>query len=199
MFSLLKGLWKWLFSRQEISLLILGIDNAGKTTTLEQMKRIFGKSNIPLDRITPTVGLNIATIQVDEVLATFWDLGGQSALRTIWEKYYADCGGILFILDSTDLDPDRINEAKAALHTLVEHPAIFERQVPIVIMANKQDVVDKAASIDTVSNLLDIYTLPSTCIIHILPTSAINNTNIESGIRLLVDAARLRLANKKPK
>ena len=38
MFSLLSGLFAYLFSKSEVQLLILGLDHAGKTTLLEQMK-----------------------------------------------------------------------------------------------------------------------------------------------------------------
>jgi len=38
MFSLLVGFWQLLFRRAEFHVLILGVDAAGKTTVLEQIK-----------------------------------------------------------------------------------------------------------------------------------------------------------------
>ena len=32
----------------------------------------------------------------------FWDLGGQTDLRTIWPKYFADCHAVCYVIDSTD-------------------------------------------------------------------------------------------------
>ena len=42
---------------------------------------------------------------------SFWDLGGQLELHGIWEKYYDECHGIAFVVDSTDVD--RIETALA--------------------------------------------------------------------------------------
>lgn len=37
-------------------------------------------------RITTTVGLNIGKIDVDGVSLSFWDLGGQQELQSLWDK-----------------------------------------------------------------------------------------------------------------
>ena len=56
-------------------------------TILEQLKGIFGgREPLPPSKITPTVGLNIGRIQLQRVKLIVWDLGGQAALRSIWEK-----------------------------------------------------------------------------------------------------------------
>lgn len=33
---------------------------------------------------------------------SFWDVGGQSDLQSIWASYYAECHAIVFMIDSTD-------------------------------------------------------------------------------------------------
>ena len=38
MFSLLYGLWEYVFRKEELRVLILGLDKAGKTTLLEKLK-----------------------------------------------------------------------------------------------------------------------------------------------------------------
>jgi ADP-ribosylation factor related protein 1 len=88
MFSLLYGLWKYLFQRDQYFVLLLGLDNAGKTTFLEQSKTQFNESyhGINLNKITATVGLNIGRIHTNGVTLNFWDLGGQKDLQTLWDK-----------------------------------------------------------------------------------------------------------------
>ena len=66
------------FDKPEVNVLIIGLDYAGKTTLLEQMKGHFGKTpGIPVEKIPPTVGLNVGKMFVDGCRVIFWDLGGQ--------------------------------------------------------------------------------------------------------------------------
>ncbi len=44
MFSLLYGLWEYVFRKEELRVLILGLDKAGKTTLLEKLKVHFAHS-----------------------------------------------------------------------------------------------------------------------------------------------------------
>ncbi|CAK4200616.1 unnamed protein product [Aphanomyces euteiches] len=121
MFSLLWGFWQYLFTKAEVHLLIIGLDYAGKTTLLEQLKTMFGKkAGIPLDKIPPTVGLNIAKVDIARTNVIFWDLGGQERLRAIWSKYYSESHGIVFVIDSAD--EERFEEAKTALCTFIRAP-----------------------------------------------------------------------------
>jgi ADP-ribosylation factor related protein 1 len=54
-----------------------------------------------MDRISPTVGLNLAQIEYGGYRVVYWDLGGQKLLRGIWEKYYEECHGIMFVIDGS--------------------------------------------------------------------------------------------------
>lgn len=89
MFSLLSGFWQYFFTKPNVHILIIGLDNAGKTTILEKVKSKFSKSpGLPPDRIPPTVGMNLAKIYYKSNQVVMWDLGGQAKMRKIWEKYY---------------------------------------------------------------------------------------------------------------
>ena len=46
-------------------------------------------------------------------ISLFWDLGGQPILRSIWKKYYAECHGIIFVIDITN--EERLDESLEAL------------------------------------------------------------------------------------
>lgn len=126
-----------MFSKTEVQILILGLDHAGKTTLLEQMKGIFQRtSGIPLDKIPPTVGLNIGRMDINNCRVIFWDLGGQARLRSIWDNYYAEAHGLMFVVDAAD--PGRFQEAKMALDSLLCHPELAG--IPVLLCANKQDL-----------------------------------------------------------
>jgi ADP-ribosylation factor related protein 1 len=88
MFSLLKGLWDYFFRKDEYFIVILGLDNAGKTTFLETTKRRFISNyrGMPLDKITSTVGLNVGRVDIGSQRLILWDLGGQEDLQTLWDK-----------------------------------------------------------------------------------------------------------------
>jgi ADP-ribosylation factor related protein 1 len=136
MFGLLYGLWQWLVSKTEYRILILGLDNAGKTTFLEQLKHQFSPTGgMALEKITPTVGLNIGRIDFAGCKLLVWDLGGQVSLRKIWDKYYSDTHAVCFVVDAAD--PERFAEVQATFASLLENTSLGD--VPIVICANKRD------------------------------------------------------------
>lgn len=91
MFSLVYGLWKYWFQKDDYFVLILGLDNAGKTTFVEQAKSHYTPEykGLNLAKISPTVGLNIGKIQTETIVLNFWDLGGQAELQCLWEKVWS--------------------------------------------------------------------------------------------------------------
>lgn len=143
--------------RIELRFLIVGLDNAGKTTTLEQLKRIY-PSKTPkssLDRVTPTIGLNLCNVDFDRgTSGVFWDLGGQLMLRGIWEKHYSECDGIIFVIDSAD--QERLTEVRTTFNKLLHHPVLKHRNIPIILLINKQDDADHAMPISNVLNSLGL-------------------------------------------
>lgn len=60
--------------------------------------------------ITTTVGLNIGKIDIYGVRLNFWDLGGQSELQSLWDKYYQESHGVIYVIDSNDRS--RMDESK---------------------------------------------------------------------------------------
>eukprot|EP00929_Paragymnodinium_shiwhaense_P015479 TRINITY_DN123576_c0_g1_i1.p1 TRINITY_DN123576_c0_g1~~TRINITY_DN123576_c0_g1_i1.p1 ORF type:complete len:198 (-),score=40.81 TRINITY_DN123576_c0_g1_i1:171-764(-) len=188
MFSLLRGLWDWLSQKEERRMVLLGIDNAGKTTTLEQMKTLFGQKGMPADRIPPTIGLNLGRIQIDSVVAVFWDLGGHASFRSVWHNYYAEVQGVMFVLDSADAA--RMDEARDTLVDILSHEAM--RGVPVLCMANKQDLPD-AMSAKEICRRLDSEQWLGNRPFHVHPCSALRGQGLEAGVRwLLAEAGKVK-------
>ncbi|KAH8865708.1 ADP-ribosylation factor-related protein 1 [Schistosoma japonicum] len=138
MYTLLHGFWHYLSQKNEFSVLILGLDGAGKTTYLERAKINFvpNYKSIPMQKITTTVGLNIGYIEVGGIRLKFWDLGGQEELQSLWDKYYAESNGVIYVIDSAD--SDRFNESRNAFDKMVRNPVL--EGVPLLVLANKQDM-----------------------------------------------------------
>jgi ADP-ribosylation factor related protein 1 len=74
MYTLLSGLYKYLTQKDEYFILIVGLDNSGKTTYLEQVKTKFNKNYKMMNpnKITTTVGCNIGKIDIGHVRLNFW-------------------------------------------------------------------------------------------------------------------------------
>lgn len=139
MFHLARGLYNNWNRKEQYSILILGLDNAGKTTFLETLKQQYSLHSKDLDKITPTVGQNMAQINVSKTCTLkLWDVGGQETLRSMWSEYYPQCHGIIFVVDSTDRS--RIDECSDTLRSVVMEEEV--EGVPVLMLANKQDRPD---------------------------------------------------------
>lgn len=138
MYHLTKSLWQSATRKQEYSVLILGLDNAGKTTLLEQLKAIYTRKH-PQDlsdqRTVPTVGQNVARIMVGKSQIKLWDLGGQESLRSMWQKYYEESHAVVFVVDSTDRA--RLEDCQAELDRIISNDVLAG--IPVLMLANKQD------------------------------------------------------------
>ncbi|KAJ3694634.1 hypothetical protein LUZ60_000011 [Juncus effusus] len=184
MFSLFYGLWKYMFSKTEFHVLILGIDKAGKTTLLEKVKSIYSKTEgLSPDRIVPTVGLNIGRIESANAKLVFWDLGGQIGLRTIWEKYYEEAHAIVYVIDASSSSA-QFEDAKSALEKILRHEDL--RGAPLLILANKQDIPE-AISAEELARYLDLKELDERPYLF-QAISAYDGSGIKFGIDWLVEA-----------
>eukprot|EP00933_Yihiella_yeosuensis_P047071 TRINITY_DN4274_c0_g1_i2.p1 TRINITY_DN4274_c0_g1~~TRINITY_DN4274_c0_g1_i2.p1 ORF type:complete len:206 (+),score=36.48 TRINITY_DN4274_c0_g1_i2:42-620(+) len=188
MFSLLSGLLQWFLQKEECRMVLLGVDNAGKTTTLEQLKVLFGLKGMPPDKIPPTIGFNIGRIQIDKVIAVFWDLGGHASFRSVWHNYYSEVQGVMFVVDSSD--STRMEEAKQILCEVLAHESLAG--VPVLCLANKQDKA-QALSVQELSRIFDFEKLVGHRPFHVHPCCALEGKGLEAGVRwLLAEASKVK-------
>jgi ADP-ribosylation factor 1/2 len=137
-------------STKEYRILMLGLDAAGKTTVLYRLK--LGE----VQHTIPTVGFNVETVEYKNLKFTVWDVGGQSKLRPLWRHYYAGTKALIFVVDSNDTDPDRVELAKEELHRLLQNDEMNEAIV--LIFANKQDL-PRAMPASELANKLELNRL----------------------------------------
>jgi len=84
-----------LFGSKEVRILILGLDNAGKTTILYKLQN---ESDEDIQTI-PTIGFNVETLSYKNIKFQVWDLGGQTSIRPYWRCYYPNTDAIIFVVD----------------------------------------------------------------------------------------------------
>ncbi|KAG8519871.1 ADP-ribosylation factor-like protein 4A [Galemys pyrenaicus] len=168
-------------SFQSFHIVILGLDCAGKTTVLYRLQ--FNE----FVNTVPTKGFNTEKIKVTlgnskTVTFHFWDVGGQEKLRPLWKSYTRCTDGIVFVVDSVDVE--RMEEAKTELHKITR---ISENQgVPVLIVANKQDLRN-SLSLTEIEKLLAMGELSSSTPWHLQPTCAIIGDGLKEGLEKLHD------------
>merc|ERR1712113_866324 len=102
-----------MFMEKEQKVIIVGLDNAGKTTILYQflMNEVVHTS--------PTIGSNVEEIVVKNVHFYMWDIGGQESLRSSWQTYYSNTHFVLLVIDCTD--KARLEVSRTELNLMLQH------------------------------------------------------------------------------
>lgn len=119
-----------LVGKQEYRIVMLGLDCAGKTTLLYRLK--LGE----VQHTVPTIGFNVEAVQYRNISFLVWDVGGQEKLRLLWRHYFENAKGLIFVVDSADVE--RISVAKRELKKLAAAEEL--QDATILIFANKQDI-----------------------------------------------------------
>ncbi|XP_069725267.1 ADP-ribosylation factor-like protein 13B isoform X3 [Phaenicophaeus curvirostris] len=168
MFSLMANCCSWLKRWQEpirkVTLIMVGLDNAGKTATV---RGIQGES--PED-VAPTVGFSKIDLKQGRFEVTIFDLGGGKRIRNIWRNYYAESYGVIFVVDSSDVA--RMEETKQAMIEVLNSPKISGK--PVLVLANKQDREGALSEADVIESLsLEKLVNEHKCLCQIEPCSAI--------------------------
>eukprot|EP00392_Amoebophrya_sp_AT5.2_P014261 g14408.t1 len=170
-----------LFEGTKVKLLLVGLDNSGKTTILNIMKPKKSSMNT-----VPTVGYSEEVFTKNGVQFSAVDMSGQGKYRNLWESQVEECEGIIFVIDATD--KLRFAVAKDELDTLLANQTLQRRPVPMLLFANKMDVPGAAAPLDcmkalTLEQIRDRQW-------NIFPSDALHNVGIEPGVKWLVEAVK---------
>nr|CCC93962.1 putative ADP ribosylation factor 3 [Trypanosoma congolense IL3000] len=167
-------------SRRTRRVLMLGLDNAGKTCVLRRMCE---------EEVTdtfPTQGFNIKLLKTENIKINVWDIGGQRSVRYYWRHYFDHTDVLLFVVDSADME--RIEEASMEFQHILQEDKLSG--VPVLVLANKQDIPG-ALSADGVASALRLHDVTNRRW-HVEPCSAIAGESLSSGLSWILDTLRLR-------
>ena len=128
--ALVSKLLNTLLGNKEVRVLILGLDNAGKTTILYKLQ--MGE----VVTTVPTIGFNVETVQYKNLRFQVWDLGGQTSIRPYWRCYYQNTNAVIYVVDSAD--QERMGISKQELITMLEEEEL--KDAMLIVFANKQDL-----------------------------------------------------------
>ena len=135
--------------REYVPIVLIGLQNAGKTTFVLRLKE--GRFRRP----KPTVGISFEQITIGDVNFTVFDLSGQKSFRqALWKSYVLSSYGIIFMLDSSDVKS--LKEAKKWYWTVIDSwlKDILSDKV-VLFLANKSDL--KASQpLDVIIEKLDL-------------------------------------------
>ncbi|XP_005375571.2 PREDICTED: ADP-ribosylation factor-like protein 13B [Chinchilla lanigera] len=155
---------RWREPVRKVTLVMVGLDNAGKTATAKGIK-----GEHPED-VAPTVGFSKIDLKQGKFEVTIFDLGGGKRIRGIWKNYYAESYGVIFVVDSSD--EERMEETKETMSEVLRHPRISGK--PILVLANKQDKEGALGEADVIECLsLEKLVNEHKCLCQIEPCSAV--------------------------
>ncbi len=118
------------FTQKEMNSIMVGLDNAGKTTILYKLK--LGE----IVNTIPTIGFNVEDVKYKNINLTIWDVGGQDKLRPLWKYYFKNASIVIFVIDSSDRN--RIYESEKELDYLLTVNEL--RDSKFLILCNKIDM-----------------------------------------------------------
>jgi len=143
------GKIRW--GKKERRILVVGLDGAGKTTILYQLKLNELVSTIP------TIGFNVETVEFKNLKFTIWDVGGQDKIRPLWRHYFLNTDAVIFVVDSNDrerIDRESENNAAYELEKMMREEPL--KNAALLVLANKQDLPN-ALSVAEITDKLRLH------------------------------------------
>jgi small GTP-binding protein len=171
-----------LHPNQDVRILMCGLDAAGKTSILYQMK--LGA----LVTTIPTIGFNVETISKTSdagknLNLTVWDVSGRGKIRPLWRHYFQNTDAVIYVIDSNDRE--RMEETTQELHQLLRDDELTG--AALLVLCNKQDLpgVMSVAEIQELLRLEEFHLAR----FNIFPVSALDASSLDE-VRILFAALR---------
>lgn len=164
------------FFEKDLSITIIGLSNAGKSTLV---KALMGQT----EETAPTIGCESYEFKKGGVKIHAWDMGGGKQFQFMWKIYCQNANAILFVVDSAD--DEAIKESGDQLRDLFGDDSI--PSVPMLICGNKSDLESSKNTEELITGLA--LTQIEGRDISIFRISAKEMINLDSVVKWLIDHA----------
>lgn len=166
---------------KEVRVLLLGLDNAGKTTIIKKLM------DEDIRKIEPTLGFAIHSLAWQEYQLNVWDVGGQKCLRSYWRNYFDSTDCLIWVVDSSN--SARLNDCREELHKLIQEERLMG--ATLLILANKQDLPGSLPS-EEIEKILNLSAI-TTHNWRIFPCSAVTGDNLTNAIDWITSDVTARI------
>ena len=140
-----------------------GLAKAGKSSLIERMKYdIFNPD------ITPSITQNVVKFVFSNLNLLCYDLQGNNKFRNLWTKFVNNSALLVFVVDSSEF---KLEESKEALFLIINANDPSIAHVPLLVLANKQDILNSQKPIE-ISSLLELEKIKDRKILGIYGCSA---------------------------
>ncbi|XP_032590715.1 ADP-ribosylation factor-like protein 6 isoform X1 [Drosophila grimshawi] len=194
--------------RDKMTILVLGLNNSGKSTIINHFK----KSNEQSAIMVPTVGFLIEQFYSKHLNLIYKintykyifsiamgvsikaiDMSGATRYRNLWEHQFKNCQGIIYVIDSSDRM--RFVVVKDELDLVLQHPDLCNRIVPILFYGNKSDLDDSLSNVKIAAalGLENIKEKPW----HICSSNAVSGEGLDEGVQWLVQQIRFAIMSNR--
>ena len=173
------------------SVVVVGLDNAGKTSLLSWMDSNLLQQQLARDpaservMIQPTIGLGKCTFSSHQTSWTVWDMSGQGRYRDLWSYYYPHVHGIIWVVDATDVK--RIGVVRDEFMKTLQHTS----DCPVLLVLTKSDKkksTTEETSLISSKILQQILKPEATCATRewkIQPCSGLTGSGVDEGFQWL--------------
>jgi len=127
------------FKSKDYKLVIAGLDNAGKTSSLIALRQKYNFYE-KVKKLKPTIKVDYSTFKFLDKNIFFWDMGGQEKYRKIYVNdpiYFSETDYLYFIIDIQD--ELKFEEAVKYLHAILDIYRDLEYSNEIVVCFDKYD------------------------------------------------------------
>lgn len=162
---------------RKVNILLVGLDNSGKTTIVERLKPQEQQS----PEVAPTVGFSVEEFEQSGLCFTVFDMSGAGRYRNLWEQYYRETEAIIFVVDSAD--KIRLAVVKDELDNMLSNEGLGK--APLLVFANKQDLPTALTPVEIAEDLnLDAIKDRGWLIV---PSNALTGDGLVKGVEWLGD------------